>query len=170
MAFSSDPIQESLHILEGKELHSKAVAAFLNVMKYMTDYPTRSSNLAPFAQEITKRMLGYEALRDEIFLQICKQVSNNPRIESELKGWELMNIAVCTCRPSNDFFKYLKAFMQRSFTASSGHELKARLIKMALISLEKSRKSKFSRTMPPSLAEIAAIEKAGIFIYIYIYM
>merc|ERR1711991_46503 len=81
MAFSSDPIQESLHILEGKELHSKAVAAFLNVMKYMTDYPTRSSNLAPFAQEITKRMLGYEALRDEIFLQICKQVSNNPRIE-----------------------------------------------------------------------------------------
>ena len=45
---------------------------------------------------------------------LCKQLNRNPRPESELRGWELLCTLIATCRPGNDFFNYVKAFMQRA--------------------------------------------------------
>ena len=42
------------------------------------------------AQEISDTGYGSPGLRDEVYIQLCKQVSDNPRRESLRRGWELL--------------------------------------------------------------------------------
>lgn len=43
-----------------------------------------------------KSLIGYEykPIRDEIFLQIIKQLTNNPRPESVAKGWQVITTII----------------------------------------------------------------------------
>jgi hypothetical protein len=47
------------------------------------------------------------ALRDEVYMQLCKQTTANPRDSSTIKGWELMVFCIATFPPS----KHLKGFL-----------------------------------------------------------
>ena len=46
------------------------------------------------AQEISDTGYGSPGLRDEVYIQLCKQVSDNPRRESLRRGWELLGESV----------------------------------------------------------------------------
>ena len=62
---------------------------------------------AMLAQDILRKGYEYKPIRDEIFLQIIKQLTNNPRPESVAKGWQVMCMCVGTFPPSYDFENYL---------------------------------------------------------------
>lgn len=53
--------------------------------------------------------IGYEhqSLRDEIYLQIIKQLTNNPWHESVAKGWQMMCMCVGVYLPSKEFEPFL---------------------------------------------------------------
>lgn len=108
LTFQSDELPKSLTVLSS-DLNKRAVQMFQNIQGYCGDrqlpYP------ASLASEVLR--LGYEfkELRDEIYLQIIKQVTNNPKPESVAKGWQLICMSVGTFPPSAQFENYLLNFV-----------------------------------------------------------
>lgn len=66
---------------------------------------------ATLAQDILQKGLEQPQLRDEIYLQIMKQLSSNPTADSIAKGWQVMCMCVSTFPPSMEFELYLLNFM-----------------------------------------------------------
>jgi len=62
---------------------------------------------AMLAQDVLRKGFETPMIRDEIFLQIIKQLTGNPRPESIAKGWQMMCMCVSTFPPSKRFENFL---------------------------------------------------------------
>jgi hypothetical protein len=98
-----------------------------------------------------------EALRDEIYSQLCKQTTNNPNEESETRGWCLISLCTGSFPPSAAFLPYLQHYIRdvvenRSSSAIKAHAYDAqRNIRGVLIT--------GARVNPPTDLEIAGFER-----------
>ncbi len=63
------------------------------------------------AEDVLQKGLNLPDIVDEIYLQILKQLTKNPRAESIACGWQLMCMCVGTFPPSRDFQLYLLNFI-----------------------------------------------------------
>ena len=63
------------------------------------------------AQNILKKGVDQSELVDEIYILILKQMTDNPKKESERRLWQLVCLAVGTFPPSDDFESYLLNFV-----------------------------------------------------------
>lgn len=59
--------------------------------------------------------IGYEhpELRDEIYLQVVKQLHDNPSIHSIEKTWNILNVCLQAWPPSNNLENYLEMFLRQ---------------------------------------------------------
>lgn len=91
-------------------LNKPAVISFKNIMGFMGDRVMSFPNM--LAREVLEKGIQEPDLRDEIYIQIIKQTSNNPNPSSTEKGWKMMNMCLHCFPPSSEFENYLEIFFR----------------------------------------------------------
>lgn len=88
LKWMKNPIHKPLTKVLDKKLISEGIENFKNIQYFMGDKEHKSPSSC--AQAIIHLGAHNELLRDEIYLQIMKQLIENPNPSSVEKGWQLM--------------------------------------------------------------------------------
>ena len=175
-AWSKEQIPSSLTLLS-EETETVAVGLFRNVLGFMGDKPYTYTTM--LAQELVRVCLEHsptgdgpvrkdrrasvscndDSLKDEIFCQIMKQLTNNPGKDSADKGWKLMRICLSVMGPSDTLANYLEYFLRQSDQMELVKKFHSRNI-----ANEKAKAMNMKNTEPtalPSLSEIHELATDG---------
>ncbi|KAM4846695.1 unconventional myosin-VIIa isoform 1-T1 [Thomomys bottae] len=147
-----EPLKQALlkKILGSEELSQEACMAFVAVLKYMGDYPSkRMRSVNELTDQIFEGALKAEPLKDEAYVQILKQLTDNHIRYSEERGWELLWLCTGLFPPSNILLPHVQRFLQ-----SRKHS------PLAMDCLQRLQKAlrNGSRKYPPHLVEVEAIQ------------
>ncbi|KAF9439153.1 hypothetical protein BGZ76_010746 [Entomortierella beljakovae] len=108
--------------------------------------------------ELIKKGLDHGELRDEIYVQLCKQLTENPSREGSIKGWHLFTILLITFAPSKNLHEYLASFLNQHCT-SSLHPIP--VMARHCIELLRRISKRGARAKQLSLVEIARAQEAA---------
>ncbi|KAM9659199.1 unconventional myosin-VIIa [Trichechus inunguis] len=147
-----EPLKQALlkKILGSEELSQEACMAFIDMLKYMGDYPSkRTRSVNELTDQIFEGALKAEPLKDEVYVQILKQLTDNHIRYSEERGWELLWLCTGLYPPSNILLPHVQRFLQ-----SRKH------CPLAIDCLQRLQKAlrNGSRKYPPHLVEVEAIQ------------
>ncbi|XP_078246337.1 unconventional myosin-VIIa isoform X6 [Pogona vitticeps] len=151
-SYTREPIKQPLlkKILGSEEISQEACMAFIAVLKYMGDYPSkRTRSVNELTDQIFEGALKAEPLKDEIYSQILKQLTDNHIKYSEEKGWELLWLCTGLFPPSNILLPHVQRFIQ----SRKHHPLATDCMQR----LQKALRNG-SRKYPPHLVEVEAIQ------------
>ena len=121
---------------------------------YMSDRKSKLSR-PELSFGVVHRGWRLQGLRDELFMQLCKQTTSNSDMESLRLGWELLCINLAFFPPSSSFHAYLEGYLVRHAEELRSSEF-VRYPQIALRRLQRIALSGARRgTQPPSLEEIS---------------
>ncbi|XP_042293750.1 unconventional myosin-XV [Sceloporus undulatus] len=123
LKFTKTPIQESLIEFTDSGLNKIASEAFQAVMKFMGDLPLKGQTELDVICVLLKMCGEYEVIRDEVFCQVIKQITDNTstKMESCQKGWRLLYILSAYYRCSEILKPYLLCFLQQMHNDAGVH-------------------------------------------------
>ncbi|EGD72388.1 preoptic area regulatory factor 2 [Salpingoeca rosetta] len=122
LSWSPSAIPRPMLLTLKKEHKRQALEMFKLSQMYMGDRNAKGRTPYAVAKEIMS-MCWDESdarLRDEFFVQLCKQTTGNTKLDSCERGWELMGIALNFFPPTTKFFTYLKGYIARHIEDQPG--------------------------------------------------
>jgi len=137
-----------------KELQKEAHQSFKNIASFMGD---RKSGKRPILHVEKLLRQGFrlgDECRDEMYCQLLKQLTNNPKPQSIDKGWQLLSVFTGTFPPSDYLAPYVAYFMYEATTKEKGQI--AEIANFALDRFEKTMVAG-SRKEVPTQAELTSI-------------
>ncbi|KAM9357798.1 unconventional myosin-VIIb [Symphorus nematophorus] len=161
-AHSREPIRQPLlkKLVGNADLSHKACLAFNDILthqsytktilKYMGDYPTKQmQSPLELTDLIFTPATKYEALRDEIYCQIMKQMSSNNNRFSIEQGWQLLWLCCGLFPPSQALLKHAQRFLESRRREPLASDCLQRL--QSSLRME-------PRKLPPHQVEVDAIQ------------
>ncbi|XP_066196580.1 LOW QUALITY PROTEIN: unconventional myosin-VIIb-like, partial [Sylvia atricapilla] len=114
-AHSKEPLKQPLlkRACTDPDLRDLACQAFIAIMKFMGDYPSKQTHSSvEVTDQIFVPAIQEEVLRDEIYCQIMKQLTENRNRYSETKGWQLLWLCTGLFPPSKSLLKHAQKFIE----------------------------------------------------------
>ncbi|KAM4771803.1 unconventional myosin-VIIb [Rhinophrynus dorsalis] len=162
-AYSREPLRQPLlrKVCEVSDLRDYACQAFTAIMKYMGDYPSKQAHSpVELTDQIFPGPIKEEALRDEIYCQILKQMTGNNNSYSVSSGWQLLWLCTGLFPPSKLLLVHVQKFIANRERQPLAKDCIQRI---------KRVQQKGSRKQPPHLVEVEAIQQMSTKIYHKIY-
>ncbi|XP_059217865.1 uncharacterized protein LOC106086047 isoform X2 [Stomoxys calcitrans] len=115
LSWTSEAISRPMLALSRDKNDKKsAIELFKLVQIYMGDRKARAGmSLNSVAIDIITAALPQQQLRDELYVQLCRQTTENPKRDSLIRGWELMAICLSFVPPSPTFQPTLLNYVNR---------------------------------------------------------
>ncbi|XP_060803204.1 myosin-VIIa [Amyelois transitella] len=159
---SREPLRKPLlkKLLENENMSKLAVMAYMGLLKYMGDMPApKARTVTEYTDEIFRAAITEPLLRDEVYCQIMKQLTNNRIQLSEERGWEIMWLAtgIFACGPV-----LLKELVE--FLKTRPHPIAKECLKR-VFRIQKSG----PRMYAPYVVEVEAIQHRSLQIYHKVY-
>merc|ERR1712066_1135109 len=94
---------------------AEAVTNFHNLLRCMGDKASASNYAGDDNTEPILAAAKNDELRDEVFTQVLKQLSNNPSSKSTTAGYELLQKLIKDVPlPSTELREYLRGFLEKT--------------------------------------------------------
>jgi len=104
-------------------IQKEALRVFKTIMCYMGDRQNTTDPLF-LAKDVISKALEFTELRSEIYMEILKQLTNNPSSPSLEKGWMLLAICLDIFPPGKDFENYLEYWIRKCERADKDRYIK----------------------------------------------
>ncbi|XP_078582556.1 rho GTPase-activating protein 39-like isoform X2 [Branchiostoma floridae x Branchiostoma japonicum] len=123
LTWTKDPIKKPMIMTRDKTVKKEAVEVFRLIQIFMSDRTVKKVDQMSVALDITTRGWTIQGLRDEVYIQVIRQTSDNKKIESLQKGWELMAICLAFFPPTAKFQSYLEGYIYRFLETETDDDL-----------------------------------------------
>lgn len=138
LAWSSEPIKKPMIVTSDRHVKKEACEIFKLIQMYMGDRRAKADPLH-VALEIATKGWSVQGLRDELYIQLCRQTTENFRLESLARGWELMAICLAFFPPTPKFHSYLEGYIYRHMDPVNDTKGKAQRVPVAPQALPPAR-------------------------------
>ncbi|XP_065105949.2 rho GTPase-activating protein 39 isoform X2 [Paramisgurnus dabryanus] len=144
LSWNRSSIKKPMLITSDRVVKKEACELFKLVQGYMGDRPARLDKRHVALQVVTK-CWGMQGLRDELYVQLVRQTTDNSGLRSLEAGWELMAISLAFFSPSPKFRRYLEGYIQRHLEPSNDKKILQHIMEQQDIKNKKNSKSRKKR-------------------------
>ncbi|XP_072552777.1 rho GTPase-activating protein 39 isoform X2 [Salminus brasiliensis] len=144
LSWNGGSIKKPMLITSERVVKKEACEMFKLVQVYMGDRPARLDRRHAALLVVTK-CWGTQGLRDELYVQLVRQTTDNLSLCSLEAGWELMAISLAFFSPSPKFRRYLEGYIQRHLEPSNDKKILQRIMEQQDIKNKKNSKSRKKR-------------------------
>ncbi|KAJ2999522.1 hypothetical protein HDV02_002669 [Globomyces sp. JEL0801] len=113
LVYQKDALGSPLLTL-AQPLHKDATRCFKLLLKILTAKGELINSINEI-QQLLEKGIRTGSLRDEIFVQSIKQLTQNPYPDQIFRGWQMMSVLTSTFPPSTNLEHYLKNFIEQNF-------------------------------------------------------
>ena len=139
----------------GGTYQAKALKAFSLVLRFSEDQCLTMDQALEAAQKLLLMAMQHNEVKDELYMQLLKQLRGNPDPESRLQLWQLFHLLAATIPPSKEFASLLSQFVHETADDDEENgEVKFRAVLVWKV-LKRSIRSG-GRKWLPSIEEIRA--------------
>ncbi|TWW72912.1 Unconventional myosin-VIIb [Takifugu flavidus] len=124
------------------------------ILRYMGDYPHHARNPIELTDQIFGPATQHDALKDEIYCQIMRQMTGNSNRSSMERGWQLMWLCTGLFPPSPALRSHARRFLESRARDQLAADCLQRLQEML-----RSGRDKEPRRFPPDPVELEAIQQ-----------
>lgn len=159
---SREPLRKPLlkKLMVNETVAKSAVSAYYGILKYMGDLPApKARSSTEYTDEIFRVAITEVSLRDEVYCQMMKQLTNNRIQLSEERGWELMWLMTGVFACGQTLIKELVEFLK-----TRPHPIAKECLKRVF----RTQKSG-PRMYAPYVVEVEAIQHRSMQIYHKVY-
>ncbi|XP_074071029.1 unconventional myosin-VIIb [Macrotis lagotis] len=112
---SREPLKQPLlkRVYANVDLRDSACQTFIAILRYMGDYPSKQSrDPVELTDQIFTGPILEATLRDEVYCQIMKQLTNNTNSYSLERGWQLLWLCTGLFPPSKTLLPHTQKFIE----------------------------------------------------------